>query len=215
VRRCARHLTESINFPLTKSQRVRKDEGKSGGEIAGKLGRMVVRNTQAMPLTSRPAASRAPLRSLPHLHSHFRLLKNFQKTWTDKARWMSELRGRLQDIALAFGCTFCFDKLGAGSVSFGLRAHLLQQAKHKCKGWQQKMPRRRWRRSARGARGQGSLPAQEGRDAAACKQARERVQGSQTSSGRAGMPAKKNSRHARLGGNTKHSPHAAHRMACC
>ena len=70
VRRCARHLTESINFPLTKSQRVRKDEGKPGGKIAGKLGRMVVRNTQPMPLTSWRAASRAPLRSLPHLISH-------------------------------------------------------------------------------------------------------------------------------------------------
>ena len=30
-----------------------------------------------------------------------------------------ELRGRLKDIALAFECTFCFEKLGAGSVSFG------------------------------------------------------------------------------------------------
>ena len=86
VRRYARHQPESINFPRTKSGRVRKDEGKPGGKIARKLGRMVVRNTQAMPLTSRPAASRAPLRSLPHLHSLFRLLKNFQKTWTDKVR---------------------------------------------------------------------------------------------------------------------------------
>ena len=60
---------ESINFPLTKSQRVRKDEGKPGGKIADKLGRMVVRNTQPMPLTSWRAASRAPL-SLPHLLSH-------------------------------------------------------------------------------------------------------------------------------------------------
>ena len=119
VRRCARCLVDSINFPLTKSRRVRKDEGKPGGEIARKLGRLVVRNTQAMPLTSRPAASRAPLRSLPHLHSLFRLLKNFQKTWTDKLRGIEELRGRLKDIALAFGCTFCSDKLGAGTVSFG------------------------------------------------------------------------------------------------
>jgi len=86
VRRYARYLTESINFPRTKSGRVRKDEGKPGGKIARKLGRLVVRNTQAMPLTSRHAASRAPLRSLPHLHSLFRLLKNFQKTWTDKVR---------------------------------------------------------------------------------------------------------------------------------
>ena len=72
-----------------------------------------------------------------------------------------------------------------------VRAHLLQQAKRKCKGWQQKMPRRRWMRSTRGARGQGSLTAQEGRDAAASKHAREREQGSQTSSGPAGMPKTK------------------------
>ena len=61
LRRCARHLTESINFPLTKSQRVRKDEGKPGGKTADKLGWVVVRNTQPMPLTSWRAASRAPL----------------------------------------------------------------------------------------------------------------------------------------------------------
>ena len=119
VRRCARHLTESINFTRTKSQRVRQNQGKPGEKIAGKLGRMVVRDTQPMPLTSRPAASRASLRSLPHLLSHFLLLKNFQTTWTDKLRGIEELRGRLKDIALAFGNTFCSDKLGAGTVSFG------------------------------------------------------------------------------------------------
>jgi formylmethanofuran dehydrogenase subunit D len=31
----------------------------------------------------------------------------------------AELRGRLNAIALAFECTLCFEKLGAGSVSFG------------------------------------------------------------------------------------------------
>jgi hypothetical protein len=102
-------------------------------------------------------------------------------------------------------------------VSFGLRAHLLQQAKRKCKGWQQKMPRRRWRRSARAARGQGSLTAQEGRDAAASKQARERGQGSQTSSGRAGMPAEKIA--GTLGGvvtrNTQPMPLTSWRAASC
>ena len=102
-------------FTHTKSHHVRKDEGKPGGKIPGKLGRMVVRNTQPMPLTSRPAASRASLRSLPHLLSHFLLLKNFQTTWTDKLRGIEELRGRLKDIALAFGCTFCSHKLGAGN----------------------------------------------------------------------------------------------------
>ena len=48
---------------------MRKDEGKPGGKTADKLGWVVVRNTQPMPLTSWRAASRAPL-SLPHLRSH-------------------------------------------------------------------------------------------------------------------------------------------------
>ena len=78
LRRCARHLMERINFPLTKSRRVRKDEGISRKKIAGALGRVVVRNTQPMPLTSRPAGSRASRGSLPHLFSQI-LLQLFSK----------------------------------------------------------------------------------------------------------------------------------------
>jgi hypothetical protein len=35
------------------------------------------------------------------------------------AQEATELRGRLNDIVLAFECTLCFETLGAGSVSFG------------------------------------------------------------------------------------------------
>jgi len=56
---------ESINFSLTKSRRVRKDEGMPGKKIAGKLGRVVVHKTQPMPLASWRAASYAPLSSIP------------------------------------------------------------------------------------------------------------------------------------------------------
>ncbi len=66
MRRCARYLMESINFPLTKSRRVRKDGGKSGGKTAGKLGRVVVRNTQPMPLTLRPSGIFPSLRQVPN-----------------------------------------------------------------------------------------------------------------------------------------------------
>ena len=54
--RCARCPTESINFPLTKSRCMRTDEGKARGKTADKLGWVVVRNTQPMPLTSWCAA---------------------------------------------------------------------------------------------------------------------------------------------------------------
>ena len=46
---------------------MRKDEGKRRKKIAGKLGWVVVRITQPIPLTSWRAASRAPLRILPRL----------------------------------------------------------------------------------------------------------------------------------------------------
>ena len=36
-----------------------------------------------------------------------------------KIQEAAELRGRLNDIELAFECTLCFEKLGGGSVSFG------------------------------------------------------------------------------------------------
>ena len=62
--RCARYLTDSINFPLTKPQCMRKGEGKP--KTADKLGWVVVRNTQPMPLTSWCAASCASLRQVPH-----------------------------------------------------------------------------------------------------------------------------------------------------
>ena len=44
---------------------MRKDEGKRRKKIAGKLGWVVVRITQPIPLTSWRAASRAPLLILP------------------------------------------------------------------------------------------------------------------------------------------------------
>jgi hypothetical protein len=130
-----------------------------------------------MPLTLRPAASRAPVRSPPHHLSHFLLLKYLRASGALKGHFA---RLRMNFPLRQARCRQCV-----------VRAHLLQQAKRKCRGWQQKMPRCRWRRSARGARRQGSLTAQEGREAAESKQAREREQGSQTSSGPAGMPAKK------------------------
>ena len=63
--RCARHLTESINVPHTKSRCIRKDEDKPGKKPADKLGWVVVRNTQLMPLTSWRAASCTSLRQVP------------------------------------------------------------------------------------------------------------------------------------------------------
>jgi hypothetical protein len=59
-------LTEIINFPLTKSRRMRKDEGVPGGETADKLGRMVLRNTQPMTLTSWPTGSFPSLCQVPN-----------------------------------------------------------------------------------------------------------------------------------------------------
>ena len=55
-----RYLTRVSIFHATKSQRVRKDEGKPGKKTAGKLGSIMVRNTQLTPLTSRPAATKKP-----------------------------------------------------------------------------------------------------------------------------------------------------------
>ena len=91
LRRCARHQMERINFPLTKSRRVRKDEGISRKKIAGKLGRVVVRNMEPMPLTSRPAGSRASLGSLPHLFSQIVLQIFFQKNRNDKVRGIGNI----------------------------------------------------------------------------------------------------------------------------
>ena len=64
--RCARYPTQSINFTLTISRRMRKDEGKPGKETEDKLGWVVVRNTQPIPLTSWSAASCASLRQAPN-----------------------------------------------------------------------------------------------------------------------------------------------------
>ncbi len=62
-----------------------------------------------------------------------------------KAQEAADLRGRLSDNALAFECTLCFEKLGAGSVSFGCGRTYCNRAT--CG-----LPRPRWRRSARGVR---------------------------------------------------------------
>jgi hypothetical protein len=51
------------------------------------------------------------------LHEHERRHAQFQSVVEGKIQ--EELGGRLNDIALAFECTLCFEKLGAGSVSFG------------------------------------------------------------------------------------------------
>jgi hypothetical protein len=57
---------EIINLPLTKSRRLRKDEGILREKTAGKLGRVVLRNTQPMPLTSWPAGGFPSLRQAPN-----------------------------------------------------------------------------------------------------------------------------------------------------
>ncbi len=61
---------ESINFPLTKSRRMRKDEGISLKKTAVELDRAVTRNTQPMPLISWPAASFPSLRKAPNGYFH-------------------------------------------------------------------------------------------------------------------------------------------------
>ena len=66
---------ERINFPLTKSRRVRKDEGLPGKKTADALGRVVPSNTQPMPLTSWPAASFASLRQAPNGENQFSTYK--------------------------------------------------------------------------------------------------------------------------------------------
>jgi hypothetical protein len=50
---------------------MRKDEGKPGKKTADKLGWVVVRNTQLMPLTSWRAASCASLRQAPNGEHQF------------------------------------------------------------------------------------------------------------------------------------------------
>ena len=52
-------------------------------------------------------------------HEHARRHAQLQSVVQAKIQEAAELRGRLSDIALAFECTLCFEKLGAGSVSFG------------------------------------------------------------------------------------------------
>ena len=52
-------------------------------------------------------------------HEHARRHAQLQSVVEAKIQEAAELRGRLDDIALAFECTLCFEKLGAGSVSFG------------------------------------------------------------------------------------------------
>jgi hypothetical protein len=52
-------------------------------------------------------------------NEHARRRAQLQSVVEAKMKEATELRGRLNDIALAFECTLCFEKLGAGSVSFG------------------------------------------------------------------------------------------------
>ena len=52
-------------------------------------------------------------------HEHARRHAQLQSVVEAKMKEAAELRGRLNAIALAFECTLCFEKLGAGSVSFG------------------------------------------------------------------------------------------------
>jgi hypothetical protein len=52
-------------------------------------------------------------------HEHARRHAQLQSVVEAKIQEAAELRGRLNDIALAFECTLCFENLGAGSVSFG------------------------------------------------------------------------------------------------
>ncbi len=54
----SRYLMESINFPLTKSRCVLKDEDISRKKIGGNLGRVVVRNMQPILLTPWSPGSR-------------------------------------------------------------------------------------------------------------------------------------------------------------
>jgi hypothetical protein len=76
VWRCAKYLSESFNFPLTKSWLILKDEGKPGGETSGKLGWVVVRNTHPKPLTSYRASSCASLCQVPIGEFQFSTYKN-------------------------------------------------------------------------------------------------------------------------------------------
>ena len=65
----ARHASSSHCTKVSshiKSRRLRKDEGKPAKKIAGELGRVVVRNTQPMLLTSWPAGGCASLRQTPN-----------------------------------------------------------------------------------------------------------------------------------------------------
>ncbi len=52
-------------------------------------------------------------------HEHARRHAQVQSVVEAKIQEASELRGHLKDIALALECTLCFEKFGAGSVSFG------------------------------------------------------------------------------------------------
>ncbi len=52
-------------------------------------------------------------------HEHARRHAQLQSVVEANMKDAAELRGRLNAIALAFECTLCFEKLGAGSVSFG------------------------------------------------------------------------------------------------
>jgi hypothetical protein len=53
-------------------------------------------------------------------HEHVRRHAQIQCVVEAKIQEAAELRGRLNDIALAFECMLCFEKLGTGSVSYRL-----------------------------------------------------------------------------------------------
>jgi hypothetical protein len=56
-------------------------------------------------------------------HEHARRHSQLHSVVEAKIQEAAELLGHLQDIALAFSCTLCFEKLRAGSVSFGAGTH--------------------------------------------------------------------------------------------
>jgi hypothetical protein len=71
VCRCVRYLLQSINFPLTNSPRVHKDEDDSREKTIDEIGRVVVRNTQTILITSGPAGGCASLRQTPTVEYQF------------------------------------------------------------------------------------------------------------------------------------------------
>jgi len=78
----------------TKSRRMREDEGRPGKKTADKLGRILVRNTQPMPLTSWRAASCASLRQVPDGEYQFSTPQN-----RNACAKMKASRGKKQQVS--------------------------------------------------------------------------------------------------------------------